>query len=58
MGVKASAIVLGAAPFQQFLSSRNDVSYADVDRHYDGNPNDLSDRWQRQEPSKEENKNK
>ena len=48
--------VLGTAPLEHLLSSRNDVSYADVDRHYDGNANDLSDTRQHQDPTEEENK--
>jgi hypothetical protein len=46
------------APVEQLLSSCNDVNYADVDCHYDGNPNDLSDPRQHQEPTEEQDEQK
>jgi hypothetical protein len=46
------------APVEQLLSSCNDVNYADVDCHYDDNPNDLSDPRQHQEPTEEQDEQK
>ena len=50
--------VLGMAPVEQLLSSCNDVNYPDVDCHYDGNPDNLSDPRQHQEPTEEQDEQK
>jgi hypothetical protein len=50
------SFTLGKVVFEQLLSSCNDVSCADMDRHDDGYPNDLSDPRQHQEPTEEQNK--